>query len=210
MSFQPFWNKLTPFILLSLRGIKGGYRSGRNNGIRDDGRFLLILTFLFSCLFSCAAIKEIPESGYVRIIENVPFYPQEDYQCGPASLAGVLNYWGISAEPGDIAKEIFSESVKGTLNIDMALYAQKKGLHADFYKGNIEDLKKNIESGFPVIVLVDYGISLYQVNHFMVVTGYNDYGVIVNSGKYQNNLIIEKDFIRLWKKANYWTLLIKK
>lgn len=29
-----------------------------------------------------------------HIIKKVPFYPQETFQCGPASMAEVLNYWG--------------------------------------------------------------------------------------------------------------------
>jgi ABC-type bacteriocin/lantibiotic exporter with double-glycine peptidase domain len=159
---------------------------------------------------SCAATNEIPEIKHNHIIENVPFYPQETYQCGPASLAGVLNYWGVNVTPEDIAKEIFSESAKGTLNIDMVLYAQGKGLDVNQYKGNMEDLKKNIESGYPVIVLVDYGFYLYQVNHFMVVVGYNEHGVTVNSGKNKNKFIPEESFIKTWGRTKYWTLLIKK
>ncbi len=155
-------------------------------------------------------MKDIAESDQEHIIENVPFYPQETYQCGPASLAGVLNYWGINITPDDIAKEIFSESAKGTLNIDMILYAQSKGLDAAQYKGNMNDLKKNIDSGYPVIVLVDYGLSLYQANHFMVVVGYNEYGVTVNSGKDKGKFISTEDFLKAWEKTNYWTLLIKK
>jgi predicted double-glycine peptidase len=169
--------------------------------------FMLIVAVLL--LHSCATINEIPEARHTHKIENVPFYPQETYQCGPASLAGVLNYWGVNVNPEDIAKEIFSESAKGTLNMDMVLYAQGKGLDVTQYKGNMEDLKKNIESGYPVIVLVDYGFYLYQVNHFMVVVGYNEHGVTVNSGKDKNKFVPRKNFIKTWERTKYWTLLIK-
>jgi hypothetical protein len=46
-----------------------------------------------------------------------------------------------------------------------------------------KDLKKNIDSGYPLIVLVDYGFWAFHSNHFMVVVGYNENGVIVNSGQ---------------------------
>lgn len=167
----------------------------------------LLLTFYFS--LSCTTISDIPKSTQTHIIENVPFYPQETYQCGPASLAGVLNYWKINVSPNDIVEEIYSKSAKGTLNIDMVLYAQGKGLNAIQYKGNMEDLKKNIGSGYPLIVLVDYGFSIYQVNHFMVVVGYNEHGVIVNSGKEMAKFMPEKDFIKAWERAGFWTLLIR-
>lgn len=189
-------------------------KEDRRQGYREKGRFILhpypfILIVVVLLLHSCATINEIPEARYTYIIENVPFYPQETYQCGPASLAGVLNYWGVNVNPEDIAKEIFSESAKGTLNIDMVLYAQGKGLDVTQYKGNMEDLKKNIESGYPVIVLVDYGFYLYQVNHFMVVVGYNEHGVTVNSGKDKNKFIPRENFVKTWERTKYWTLLIK-
>lgn len=144
------------------------------------------------------------------ILNNVPFYPHEDYQCGPASLAGVLNYWGVNVTPDDIAKEIYSESLRGTLTVEMILYVQKKGLQSNKYKGGMEDLKRNIDSGYPLIVLVDYGFSLYQANHFMVVIGYSSNGVIVNSGKNEGKFISEEEFIKAWERTKYWTLLIGK
>ncbi len=80
---------------------------------------------------------------------------------------------------------------------------------ADPFCSFLRTLKKNIDSNYPVIVLVDYGISLYQVNHFMVGLGYNEHGVIVNSGRNKHKFISEKDFTKVWEKTNYWTLLIK-
>jgi len=143
------------------------------------------------------------------MIENVPFFPQETYQCGPASLAGVLNYWGVKVFPEAIAAKIYSRSAKGTLNLDMVLYAQDKGLQVIQYKGSIKDLKKNIDLGYPAIVLVDYGFWVYQQNHFMVVVGYNEKGVITNSGKNRLKLIREEDFLKPWERTDFWTLLIK-
>ena len=159
-------------------------------------------------LCACAGLDEIPEAGDSIIIENVPFFPQEDFQCGPASLAMVLNHRGVHVAPDDIAKEIFSESAGGTLTIDMVLYAQKRGLSAFQYKGSMEELKESIASGYPVIVLVDYGYSLYKRNHYMVVKGYNKHGVIVNSGRNKDKFIAEKDFLKTWEKTNFWTLII--
>lgn len=161
-------------------------------------------------LFSCASPHFVPEHQGVHLISNVPFYPQEDYQCGPASLASVLSYWNRNADPEEIGKEIFSKPARGTLTIDMVLYAQKSGLHAQQFSGNMEALRSSIDSFQPLIVLVDYGISAFQRNHFMVVTGYTNDGVIVHSGKEQNKFLPEKNFLAAWKKTGYWTLLIKK
>jgi len=169
--------------------------------------FFALLTFF---QHSCASVNPVLESKHNRIIANVPFYAQEAYQCGPASLAGLMNYWKINVTPDDIAKEIYSKSAKGTLNIDMVIYPQKKGLTAEQYLGGMKDLKKNIDSGYPLIVLVDYGFWVVRADHFMVVVGYNENGVIVNSGKDKGKFIPEEDFIKTWEKTKFWTLLIKR
>jgi len=171
--------------------------------------FLVLLAFF---LLSCAAVGSVnrPESRDNRMIRDVPFHAQETYQCGPASLAGVMNYWKIDVTPDDIAEEIYSKSAKGTLNMDMVIYPQKKGLLAEQYSGNMKDLKKNIDSGYPLIVLVDYGFWVFQSNHFMVVVGVDQDGIIANSGKDKGKFIPEEDFIKTWEKTKFWTLLIKK
>ena len=132
----------------------------------------LILTLAF--VSSCLSMHEIHDSASDILLRAVPFYPQESYQCGPASLAMVMNYRNVLVKPEEIAEDIYSRSARGTLNLDMVLYAQHKGLSALQYKGNLNDLKKNIDSGNPLIVLVDYGFSFYQSAHFMVVVGYNE------------------------------------
>jgi predicted double-glycine peptidase len=168
----------------------------------------ILSAIIFFTLFSCSTVSVQFDSKPV-MINNVPFHPQEDYQCGPASIAGVMNYWHVKVTPEDIAKDIYSTSARGTLTIDMALYAQKKGLFSLHYRGTWEDLKAKIQEGYPLIVLVDYGFSVYQANHFMVVVGYNDEGVVVNSGKTEKMFMDKERFLRAWEKANFWTLWIK-
>lgn len=167
---------------------------------------IIIITLFFICSCSNAYIQ--PQSA-TKLIENIPFYPQEDYQCGPASLAGVLNYHGVVITPEEIAADIFSKSAKGTLNLDMLIYAKNKGFKALQYKGSIDDIRININKGLPLIVLVDYGFLFYMQNHFMVIIGYNDYGIIVNSYAYEKQFIALDRFLDAWEKTNFWTLLIK-
>lgn len=167
---------------------------------------LLFLILLY--LFSCGVAPHLKQSKSFYLIENVPFFPQEAFQCGPASLAGVLNYWGAHVSPEAIATEIYSPSARGTLNLDMILYAEKKGMKAIHYKGSVDDIKNKIDLGYPVIVLVDLGFWVYQQNHFMVVVGYDENGIIANSGRERLKPISLKNFIKSWKKTNFWTLLV--
>jgi predicted double-glycine peptidase len=185
---------------------------GRNveiDNTRITKTFFLTSSFMFLLLVLLCSCSTVQENSQSHVIEDVPFYAQTSYQCGPASLAGVLNYWGIKVTPDEIAEEIYSTSARGTLDIDMVLYAQKRGLLVIQYEGTIEDLRKNIDSRHPLIVLVDYGFSFMRENHFIVVIGYNDHGVIVNSGKKKCKFVLEEDFLKSWEKTKFWTLLIE-
>lgn len=167
--------------------------------------FLLLVLFLPSC----AELSYLKESKPPQIINQVPFYPQEDFQCGPASLASVLNFWGIPVTPREIAADIYSPSARGTLNLDMRLYSEKKGLRAVHYKGSVEDIKNKIDLGYPMIVLVDLGLLIYQQNHFMVVVGYDENNFLAHSGKERLKSIPLKKFIKTWEKTNFWALWIR-
>lgn len=169
-----------------------------------------VLHFVPSLIFLiCACSSHLVIQYGPEVIINVPFYPQEDYQCGPSSLAGVLNYYGLKVSPEEIASEIYSSSARGTLDLDLLFYVQRMGLDAKKYKGNINDLKERIKGGYPLIVLVDYGFGPLQVNHFMVVLGYNESGIFVNSGREEKRFIPYEDFLRAWGRTGYWTLLIR-
>jgi predicted double-glycine peptidase len=176
--------------------------------VRRCFHIISVLILLSSGCVSLGVAPEARKQGALRVIRNVPFFPQEDYQCGPASLASLLNYRGVSVTPDEVAETIYSRSAKGTLNMDMILYAQSRGLEASQYSGGLDDLREKIDSDQPLIVLVDYGFSVLQANHFMVVIGYGEGGVVANSGREEKKYIPMSDFLKSWKKTGYRTLLI--
>jgi len=166
------------------------------------------ILFLIFLLWGCAGPSPKPSSKTARMIEGVPFFPQEQFQCGPASLAGVLNYYGLRMTPTEIAAEIFSRQARGTLDMDMVFYAQRKGMKAEQYAGSIEDLQRSLDFQRPVIVLIDQGFWVYQNNHFMVAVGYDERNLVVNSGKEEHKFIPWEAFVKSWEKTKFWTLRI--
>ncbi len=164
--------------------------------------------FMISLLWGCTGPSLKLSPGTARKVEGVPFFPQEQFQCGPASLAGVLNYYGLRMTPAEIAAEIFSRQARGTLDMDMVFYAQRKGMKAEQYAGSIEDLQGNLDSQQPVIVLIDRGFWVYQNHHFMVAVGYDERSIIVNSGKEEHKVISRDVFLKSWEKTKFWTLRI--
>ncbi len=179
-------------------------RAGRQR-MRLPRLFLLSLLAVSSCVTASVA-----PPGTARVIGAVPFFPQDDYQCGPSSLAAVLNLRGVSVSPAEIASAVYSGSARGTLDMDMVFYAEGKGLKATRYEGSGQDLRRNIDAGNPLIVLVDHGFWVYEKAHFMVVIGYAEGGFIVNSGKEQMKFIAEEDLLKIWKRTGFWTLLVER
>jgi hypothetical protein len=169
-----------------------------NHGGNLEKTFHAIVTFtvgitlfiLYACLLSgCSTgAKElaIARPSQAVLIKDVPFFPQLDYQCGPASLAGVLNYYSL----------------------DMVLYARQRGFTSKWYEGSKDDIVRAVDSGSPLVVMIDLGFSLARVYHYMVITGYSFKGVIANTGTTPQKLISWEKFMSQWNKTHNWTLLI--
>ena len=173
----------------------------------------LVVVCLLAWSASCATPATTEQ--HAVIIEDIPFFSQEAYQCGPAALATVIGYWqnkagrDTSITPEGVAADIYSPSAKGVLPLDLEFYARKQGFQTRQYSGDLDDLKRNVDRGVPTIIFVDYGLSLYQANHFMVVTGYTKDGVIVNSGRRENQPLSRGELEKIWKKNRYWSLALR-
>lgn len=143
-------------------------------------------------------------------IKGVPFYPQEDFFCGPASLSSILNFYGLMTNQEEIAKEIYVSKLKGSLTIDLLSYAKKNGFNAQFYKGSIEDLKKNIKAKKPLILFLNLGFNFFPVRHYLVVIGIDEgeEKVITYSGRKKNKVYSFETLLKAWKKTGYGTLKV--
>ena len=171
---------------------------------------------LSAVLTGCAGMtaEGIKYPADVRIIHDVPFYEDTNHQCGPSSLASVINYWQgrnpslKSVTPQEISSAVYSEGARGTLGIDLEFYAGKNGFQTMQYSSGIEDLRSRINNDIPVIILVDLGAFFYQRNHFMVVTGYGSNEIIAHSGR-EEKIISFDELEKIWEKTRFWTLIVK-
>ncbi|MFH1091956.1 MAG: C39 family peptidase [Pseudomonadota bacterium] len=170
-----------------------------------------VVLVLAAVLLGCAGDKGVRAIDFVapsgsRLIEGVPFFPQEAYQCGPASLAGVLQYYGDRVTPEEIAPSIFRKELGGAVTLDMVLYARQRGFGAEWYSGGLPDLHRAVTGDAPLIVMVDQGFAGLSRLHFMVTVGYRPEGVVVNSGRSRGQVIEWQAFLGQWRRTNYWTL----
>jgi len=149
-------------------------------------------------------------SGHGHLITTVPFIPQEEYQCGPASLAMVLQYYGAPVDQDEITRALYIPSVRGTLNLDLEFYARRRGFQARSFEGTLARAKEEIRQGRPLIVFQDLGAALWPVPHFAVLLGYDDHAgaVVLHSGTTPYRVLSYAEFERSWVARRSWALLI--
>jgi MFS family permease len=116
--------------------------------------------------------------------------------CAPNSLALVMRYWGDEVSARAIGERITGLS-SGTIVVNQSWLADQEGFRHDFLPmASLDDIKRLIDAGFPVLV--------YVPAHVFVIVGYDDaletfvtYDVATQDiwAEY-----LQKDFVKAWKK----------
>lgn len=176
------------------------------------GRAIRVLAV---CLLSgCAATRApLAPAGVMpggQVLLKVPFFPDDTDQCGPSALASVLGYWEKPETPERLRGELYRAHLKGSLTIDLLLAAGHHGLSAEMVNGSLARVRGELDAGRPVIVFVNLGFRSYPVDHYMVITGYDDPGqcIFAHSGMHRDQKISYGKFDKQWKKNERWALLI--
>ena len=173
----------------------------------------VLLAFAACLLCGCvrSSVPLAPDSWHNRQVRlALHFFPDNTDQCGPSALASVLAYWGRPAEPEILKKEIYRDSLRGSLTVDLLLAAESRGLNAEMLEGGLDRVKNELEAGHPVIAFVNSGFSFFPVGHYLVLTGYDDrrQSVFAHSGLKRDQEISYRKFEKQWGKTERWALLI--
>ena len=172
--------------------------------------FLTLCMVLAGCsLTPSDYLSRSPKRPSKALIEDVPFFAQDELQCGPASLAMALNWSGVAVEPSNLTPEVFTPGLKGSLQNSLIGSARRHGRVAYPIAG-IEPLMTEIAAGHPVIVLVNLGFSWYPQWHYAVVIGYDQakQEIILHSGPTAGEILGFRTFNNIWQRSDYWGLLI--
>lgn len=142
-------------------------------------------------------------------LAGVPFFPQRQYQCGPAALAMTLNWAGASMSPEQLAPEIFIPGKKGSLQVEMLAAARRHAMLAYALEPRLSDVLQEVDAGHPVIVFQNLGLDWYPVWHYAVVIGYSldDKKIILHSGEEQGRTVSLSTFERTWVRGGSWAML---
>lgn len=177
-----------------------------------SGAFLLL-----SLIAACSTPKQTleirdnpPDISSLREITSTPFFPQTEYHCGPAALATVIQYHGISTSPEDIVPLIYTPGLKGALQIEVVAATRKFDLLPVKLDGELKSLLREIDAGNPVLVLQNLGLDSIPFWHYAIVVGYDlDAQTLVLRSGTEKRLIRPFDnFERTWQRGGYWALVI--
>jgi tetratricopeptide (TPR) repeat protein len=189
-------------------------RKARENARLAAGVFFCSLIFLG--LTGCASL--FPQTAQLRnglpedlpeIVElkHVPFFPQDEYQCGPAALATALAAAGAKVTPDELVPQVYLPERKGSLQVEMLAAARRHGMVSYLLAPRFEDLLREIAAGNPVIVLQDQ--SPVGGWHYAVAIGY-DYergSLIFRSGETERQRLTFPVHEFLWMRSGYWAMV---
>ncbi len=165
--------------------------------------FLLLSTFASLPLAQAGNYASFQISGIVRIKQLTNY-------CGPATLASVLCFYGEKTTQEEIGAKVYNAVDMSTNGADLLVYARDKGYAAYSWNTSVEDVKKKLAKGFPVIVLQQNSIVDIS-GHFRILTGFNDatrkFSVV---DPYYDNIkeLSYSECDLLWRRMGYWALIV--
>lgn len=143
-------------------------------------------------------------------LEATPFFPQTDYQCGPAALATVLQAQGLEVTPEVLSPQVYLPGRKGSLQIEMIAAARQYHGLPYVLDTSFSALLTEIAAGNPVLVLQNLGLGWLPRWHYAVVVGYDldNEMLVLRSGTLKQRKTSFAVFKRTWQRADNWALVI--
>jgi hypothetical protein len=148
----------------------------------------------------------LPERSEVA---SAPFYPQERLYCGPAALAMALTWSGLPVTQEEIAPQVYTPGLDGTLVSDILAAARRNGRVATPV-GDLQALLAELAAGHPVIVFQNLALDWYPLWHFALAVGYDlaEQVIVLRSGLDARRLTPLATFERTWARGDYWALVV--
>jgi len=142
-------------------------------------------------------------------LTEVPYFAQDAFQCGPATLAMVLNAAGIAVSPEKLKPELYLPDRHGSLQVEMLAATRRQGAIAYQLAPELSDVLREIAAGTPVVVLQNLAYSWYPVWHYAVAIGYDldDAEMILRSGPEQRQIMPMRTFEYTWSRSGYWAMV---
>lgn len=164
-------------------------------------------------LAGCAASPPLADGlspNAPRSIElgATPFFPQDEYQCGPAALATLLRASGVEVEPQALTPQVFIPGRRGSLQAELIGAARRHGRLPYPLATTADEMIAELAEGRPVLVLQNLGASRWPKWHYAVLIGYdaNRNVALLRSGREKRREMRWQRFAGTWHRGGRWAI----
>lgn len=170
---------------------------------------LAVLVMLPGCAKKTADLGIGHEKGL--ILDDTPFFPQEKYQCGPASLAMLLGASGVTVHPDALVPQTYLPGRRGSLQLELIAAIRSHGRIPYEINPHVRALIAELKAGRPILVLQNLGLNILPAYHYAVVIGMLPTGkILLRSGREQKLEMDVDRFLATWRRTDSWGIIALK
>ena len=177
---------------------------------RFAGVFIMLLL-----LSGCARNPVLLQSTYQALpphaeITSVPFYAQTEFQCGPATLAMVLNHQDVDTDVEQLIPQVFLPERDGSVQPEMLATVRRYDQLAYPIRGTMDALLGHLAAGDPVVVMQNLSLPIYPMWHYAVAIGYDlpSETLILRSGEIERHTMAFSRFDATWARTERWGFVV--
>lgn len=155
------------------------------------------------------ATQPPPAIGRQALLGRVPFFPQDDYQCGPAALAMALAADGAPVAAETLVAQVYLPAREGSLQVEMLAAARRQGRLAVVLPPRLDAVLAEVAAGRPVIVLQNLSLPVMPRWHYAVVIGFDldRQHILLHSGTTARLALPLSVFERTWARGEHWAMV---
>ena len=141
--------------------------------------------------------------------QDTPFFPQEEYQCGPAALATLLNSSGRTVRPEELVAKVYVPGKRGSFQPELLAATRSYERIPYVIPPEMSALLAELAHGRTVLVFQNLGARLLPVWHYAVVIGFSleKDRIILRSGTSKRLEQSARRFLKTWKRGEYWGMV---
>jgi tetratricopeptide (TPR) repeat protein len=163
-----------------------------------------------AALSGCAGVETLPPTASKSVeLDGVPFFPQSEYQCGPAALATLLANAGLAVTPDELVDQVYVAGLHGSLQAELLGATRRHRLIPYVLAPTPDALLAELNAGRPVLVLQNLRVANAPAWHYAVVVGFDaERGdVILRSGTERRRREPTARFLRTWARGEHWAFV---